>query len=90
MATRKATVTRPSSETPFSIRPNEPRQSSTHTMTMTGSAHHCRATPVASCSAMHTPPSSAPSVRRLTSATVSSGTTKKLKPNRSRMALAMV
>ena len=62
-------MTRPSSETPSSITPKVPRQSSSQTASITGSAHHWKPIPVASCRAMHTPPSSAARVSMLTATT---------------------
>ena len=83
-------MTSPSSETPSSITPKVPRQSSSQTASITGSAHHWKPIPVASCRAMHTPPSSAARVSMLTATTPIRGSRKKENPKRSRIAPAIV
>src|SRR3954469_15344688 len=84
--TMNATVIKPSVDTPYSTTLNVPFQSSNHASSVIGIAHHWKPTPVSSCNPKHAPPISDVSTRKSTMVSATSGTTKKLKPNRSRTA----
>jgi hypothetical protein len=86
----KATVTRPSRLTPFSMTLKVPYQRRPHASRPAGIAQIGKCTPVASSAATAMPPSSAAMTSTETRNTSTRGTRKKWKPKRSRMASGMV